>query len=595
MIVEMKKYGLLIYHKEYVDFLHELQDRGIIHTLQTHDRLDKGEIEGAESFAKKIDDIIRYLSGRKTELPATHIDMKGAEIVEDIANERNNLSKLEKKRDQLDRTIHETLPWGTFDDTYISHLAQHEVFVHLFTCKKTRFHPEWHELYPLEIIYKDDANIYFVIVSREDKAPELDEAVVVKHPEQSLAQLQEQKSSIEKQVQQIEEKLDLYAANSIPKLRETKAEVLSKLAFDQTLINTESQAEGELMVLEGYVPISKEQEFEEMLDEKKIFFIKDAPDQEENIPVLLKEGGWAKLFHPITRLFSLPSYFELDLTPFFAPFFLLFFGFCLGDAGYGILLLVSAIIFYFRTSSLSQKRLMQLAMLLGIGTTLFGALSGTFFGIQLADVQMFQQVKERFLNFDQLLILSIILGIVQIVFGILIKGYKKIRHKKYVHALSDLGWILLIASILDLMFVNISPYISQYTIWIGLVGILLFSKPEAPLLERLGAGIWGLYNITGIFGDVLSYIRLFALGVSSSILGLVINNIALEFSGTPYIGPVLLIIILVFGHSINIFISALGAFVHPLRLTFVEFYKNAGFTGGGVPYTPFSHYNQHKD
>jgi len=103
-----------------------------------------------------------------------------------------------------------------------------------------------------------------------------------------------------------------------------------------------------------------------------------------------------------------------------------------------------------------------------------------------------------------------------------------------------------------------------------------------------------MYNtITGIFGDLLSYIRLFALGIASSILGLVINQMAISFGSAKYIGPVIFILFVVVGHTANLAISSLGAFVHPMRLTFVEFYKNAGFKGGGKPYQPFSKQRNH--
>jgi V/A-type H+/Na+-transporting ATPase subunit I len=112
-------------------------------------------------------------------------------------------------------------------------------------------------------------------------------------------------------------------------------------------------------------------------------------------------------------------------------------------------------------------------------------------------------------------------------------------------------------------------------------------------LTNFGLGLWNTYNMaTGLLGDLLSYIRLFALGISSAILGFVFNSLAVSMSGSiPVVSAIVMVIILVFGHSINLFMSGLGAFVHPMRLTFVEFYKNAGFTGGGKKYNPFRKIN----
>jgi V/A-type H+-transporting ATPase subunit I len=120
--------------------------------------------------------------------------------------------------------------------------------------------------------------------------------------------------------------------------------------------------------------------------------------------------------------------------------------------------------------------------------------------------------------------------------------------------------------------------------------VLFFSDPSVNIFMRVGKGVWDIYStVTGIFGDLLSYIRLFALGLSSAILGFVINDIGLQILGSSKIlGPVFFVIFLVIGHTLNILISSLGSFVHPMRLTFVEFYKSAGFKGGGEEYKPFT-------
>ncbi|HKL09178.1 MAG TPA: V-type ATPase 116kDa subunit family protein, partial [Bacteroidales bacterium] len=124
---------------------------------------------------------------------------------------------------------------------------------------------------------------------------------------------------------------------------------------------------------------------------------------------------------------------------------------------------------------------------------------------------------------------------------------------------------------------------------ISIAMILLFANPEKNMIVSVFSGLYDVYNmITGVFGDLLSYIRLFALGISSAILGLVFNQIAAQFLGGSFLSYLPFIIILIIGHGLNIFMASLGAFVHPLRLTFVEFYKNAGFMGGGKKYKPFS-------
>jgi len=133
------------------------------------------------------------------------------------------------------------------------------------------------------------------------------------------------------------------------------------------------------------------------------------------------------------------------------------------------------------------------------------------------------------------------------------------------------------------------PY-TKYPLWIGLALMMLFNNPAKNPLINILSGLWLLYNVvTGFFGDILSYIRLFALGVSTSILGMVINSIGMQFLNIKILGPIIFFIFMAAGHTLNIALGALSGFVHPLRLTFVEFYKNANFQGPGIPYQPFGH------
>jgi V/A-type H+-transporting ATPase subunit I len=247
------------------------------------------------------------------------------------------------------------------------------------------------------------------------------------------------------------------------------------------------------------------------------------------------------------------------------------------------------------------KPYLTLAQYLGAAAMLFGILSGTLFGVSLieTDLQFTENVRNLFLAPEAMFNLALILGAVQIIFGMCVKAANLIKQFGFSYGLSTLGWLFIITgSLIYTVLVSQSIIVSNSLILYGILAIggfcvLFFSDPEAGIFMRIGKGVWDIYsNITGIFGDLLSYIRLFAIGLSSSILGYVINDIGLTIlHASPIIGPVLFVIFLGLGHTLNILISTLGSFVHPMRLTFVEFYKNAGFTGGGKEYKPFLKYN----
>ena len=351
---------------------------------------------------------------------------------------------------------------------------------------------------------------------------------------------------------------------------------------------TRREAEDRLMVLEGYAPETRMEELEDLCEEQGIPFMQEQPQPEDQPPVMLNNSKFTQLFEPIAKLFALPTYREMDLTPYFAPFFLLFFGFCLGDAGYGIVLVLAATIYKFKAGA-DLKPTLTLVQFLGLATVLFGVLTGTVFGVSLLQDQFewLGDIRKVMLNSDQAFQMALVLGVVQILFGLAVKAVNKGRQFGWQYGIAPVGWILLVLSLADIgMLKLVVPY-SSYVAWFAVALILFFSDPKAGLFSRLGSGAWALYGITGIFGDLLSYIRLFALGIASAILGLVVNDIGLQIQGSmEIVGPILFVIFLLVGHTANLLIASLGAFVHPMRLTFVEFYKNAGFEGGGKPYDP---------
>ncbi|MFW5705723.1 MAG: V-type ATPase 116kDa subunit family protein, partial [Bacteroidota bacterium] len=276
------------------------------------------------------------------------------------------------------------------------------------------------------------------------------------------------------------------------------------------------------------------------------------------------------------------------------------FGFCLGDAGYGLLFLIGATLIKPRMNE-DMKRILTLMQWLGASTIIFGAISGTFFGINLIEVAQegrvdwLISVRDLMLNSEKMFYFALLLGGLQIIFGMFIKAANITRQRGFKYALSTVGWIILLVGSVVLYAAgnehNMAMIKTLFYILLGVSGVLILflNNPDKNIFINFGGGLWDVYSIvTGVMGDLLSYIRLFALGVSSAILGYVFNDLAMQMSGNiPVLSQLIFLIILLIGHGLNIFMASLGAFVHPMRLTFVEFYKNAGFEGGGKSYNPF--------
>ncbi len=591
MITPMMKYSFLIYHREYIPFLEKLQELGVLHIIEKKKDIDE-KIKLSLHEISEINKALKFLGKRnQEEIAERSEEVDGLSLVENIKNLTEEIVTIEQEQITINKEIQKAKPWGDFNPEMYRKLADKDIKIRFFVCNEKRFNPEWKAKYYLDIINIKEGQAY-IVVFQLGAGPIDIVAEEIKLPEQTLSGLLAKNEANNTRLEEIEKIFDEYAIKYQGVLKETRQKIQTKTDFDLAINHTEKEAEEKVMLLEGWIPAEKKDELEKMLDEQNVYYISAQPNGGDNVPIKLKNNKFSKLFEPIGGLFSLPGYKELDLTPFFAPFFMLFFGFCVGDSGYGLLILIATIILRFKVDA-KLKPILTLASFLGAATVIMGMISGTFFGVNLLEVDVYP-LKKMILEPLNLFWLSLIIGGVQIFFGMIIKATNQIKQRGLKYGLSTIGWILLIisaGSIITLQQLNIEADKLITYLLFGISGalILIFSNPDINVFASVGAGLYDVYNmVTGVFGDLLSYIRLFAIGISSAILGLVFNQIASQFLGGSIFSYLPFIIILLIGHGLNIFLAALGAFVHPMRLTFVEFYKNAGFNGGGKQYKPFS-------
>ncbi len=599
MIVPMKKYAFLVYHKDYLGFLSELQELGVLHVIEKK----SGEIEDValrEKFSQiqQFNQLISFLQKRQIEPSGEPYKSDGFKTFEEIRNLQSDKEHLIQQQASLKKEYSLLEPWGDFSWATIDKLKKAGINARFLSSPARKFSETWQNTLFVEAIAEIKGQTYFVLFEKIDEKIEID-AEEMTLPRRKLSEVLRQINEINEKLDKTETLLDNYAANCIETLKETKNKLAGELSFDKVVLNTQKEAEEKLMILEGWVPKDKAEVLVAYLEKKSVYYSIYEPSKEDSIPIKLKNNWFSRLFEPIGELYSLPQYTELDLTPFFAPFFMLFFGFCLGDLGYGLLILLAA--FYFKPKVKPKVRaIITLGQFLGISTILMGLVSGTFFGINLieTDFLFFPSLRFMMLDSDELMTLALIIGGVQIIFGICIKAARIIIFEGFRASLATLGWIVVIAGCAAVYFLADFEYIAKestknlYLIicTVGGIPILLLNSPGKNVFLNFGIGLWDTYGmLSGLMGDLLSYIRLFALGISSAVLGLVFNQIAVGLSGDiPVVSHIIMILILLFGHTLNLGLSALGSFVHPMRLTFVEFYKNSGFSGGGLKYKPFS-------
>ncbi|MCG8410853.1 MAG: hypothetical protein MI739_06180 [Bacteroidales bacterium] len=586
----MIKYSFLIYHKEYIAFLEKLQELGVLHIIEKKKEINE-DIKLSLQQISEINKALKFLASRNQEEKPDKTSLSGLDLVEKMKSLTDELSVIEQEKLSLNKEIQKVEPWGDFSLDMHDKFAKLDIKLRFFICSERKFDPEWKQKYPIEIVNTVAGYSYIVAFQQGKDLIDID-AEEIKLPEHTLSELFKKNESNEQRIEEIGKIFDEYAEKYQDVLKESRQKLQEKTNFDLAINHTEKQAEEKVMFLEGWIPEEKKQTLNQMLDEQNVYYVSAEPNTEDNVPIKLKNNKFSKLFEPVGDLFSLPDYKELDLTPFFAPFFMLFFGFCVGDTGYGLFILIATLI-YRRKADAKLKPLLSLAAYLGAATVIMGLVSGTFFGVELVNIEAYP-LKKIILEPLKLFWLSIGIGGLQIFYGMFIKAANEIRQRGLKYGLSTIGWILIIISgaltvILPKVGVELPKFVSILLFTVSGALILIFSNPDINVFASIGSGLYDVYNmVTGIFGDLLSYIRLFALGISSAILGLVFNQIAAQFLGGGILSYIPFIIILLIGHALNIFLAGLGAFVHPLRLTFVEFYKNAGFAGGGKQYKPFS-------
>ena len=600
MIVKMKKLTFLVYHKEYDAFLKSIRDLGVVHVAtKAQGSAENAALQESIRLSARYTAAIKMLQGLNVQPAAAHTGDagKGTEALAEIEDVQQQIQQVAHKLQAVEKELVQLEPWGDFDPKSVARLRDAGYQIDFYICSDKQFKEEWVDLYNATEINHVGSKLYFVTVMPKGENIDL-EVETAKLPDCSLSDLHVRKENLAKQSEALQVRLKDLAASVVPDLQAAQAQVHSQIEFSKVVLNTDSLADNKLMLLQGWAPADCVSKIKDFLESKEVYYEVADPTPEDDVPILLDNKGFFRLFEPIMRLYMLPKYNELDLTPFFAPFFMLFFGLCLGDSGYGLFMLLAVTVYRLvaKNISASMKPILTLVQLLGASTMVCGLLTGTCFGFNLYDIQLplFQSLKEAIsLDNQQMFNLSLILGGVQIIFGMILKAVNQTIQFGFKYAVATIGWLFILVSTAIAFaapgFMPMGGTVHMVFLAIGVLMAYLYNSPGKNVFVNIGLGLWDSYNMaTGLLGDVLSYVRLFALGLSGGILASVFNSLAVGMSPDNVIaGPIVMVLIFVIGHAINMFMNVLGAMVHPMRLTFVEFFKNSGYEGGGKEYKPF--------
>ena len=619
MIQKMKKLTFLVTNKEYETFIGGLREQGVVHVQQLRQGATSDELQVAMELKRRYQQDIAFLDyaqgtwGKEesvvdNDMPAPD---KSKDTPKSIMERIEALQELEvairHEIDETEKNVGRLEPWGDFCWDDIKRLEEATgLKVWFYSCPAKMVQKEWDETYFALPINEMQKRSYFLAFSAE--RPDI-KAEQMELPDGSLSNYVAQLKDARERLSHCHSELCAMHSQCTPLLKEGLQKTLSDIQLHEVELADESVADGAVRLMVGWTPAEKAGQLSHWLDENHIFYELEDPAFEDEVPIQLKNNGFSRLFEPILRMYSLPNYHDIDPSNFFAPFFMLFFGLCMGDGGYGLLILLAGIYLTLRGGE-GVKNYGKLACWLGAMTVICGLATGTVFGINLTeqDWAFLAPVKKYFLSdsgcgpifgYSPMMVLSVIIGFIQVLIGMVLKGCKAWKNYGFGYAVGTFSWVVVLLSCIALLAVpegSTLRYVLYALIGIGVLGIFLYNNPSAyknPILGPLmniGGGLWGTYGMaTGLLGDLLSYIRLFALGLTGGILGFVFNSLAWDLTKDMSFAPrwILFAVILLFGHSLTFALSMISAFVHPMRLTFVEFFKNADFSGGGKAYVPF--------
>ena len=458
-------------------------------------------------------------------------------------------------------------------------------------------------------IVKDE--VYYLVISSIDESEKEKLAEVFRNSSFTVENLdidavpQDYKNGLQKEISELKkEKRRLKA--QIKTYSEDLTDLQAVYEYMQNkklrIVESEKLAQTENTILiKGWIPTEKVSEFEKVIKDEAgdnyYLTFADADRDDATVPIKLKNGKVASTFENLTGMYAYPRYNEIDPTPLFTPFYILFFGMMGADVGYGLVLLF-ATMFVLKVVNLSSqmRKSIKFFFYLSFSVIFWGLLYGSYFG---ATIPGMWRLVDPASQYNDLLIGSILFGVVHIFVGLAIKAYMLIRDGKSLEAVYDvLFWYMaLIGGMLFLIFklMNLSAVVANVSMWVmiaGMAGIVLTGGREAKGVgAKLGGGLYSLYGISSYVGDFVSYSRLMALGLSGGFIASAINMIAGMIGGN-WFGMIFIPVILIAGHLFNMFLSFLGAYVHTSRLMYVEYFGKF-YEGGGKPFKDFRTENKY--
>ena len=605
MITRMSKYSFILLDSGRDEFIERLKELGVVDITRSAKPVDERSaalLQELESARRTVGEVMKYKTAQSPSRIGTEDLLALASgTLEETAALCGTLAEEEK-------LLASVQAWGSFSTETLQSLEAAGVKLHFYNMPLKAFKAEWAELWPLQEISRDGGAVWFVIAGEPQGAPKELARAETAAPQCTAAAAAERIAATKARIAEREAVIAALQARS-GELESVCAGIADTLNTYLASVASVPAAENVLCTFTGFAPTKEDARLCAAFDEMDVIYVREDAKAEDNPPIKLHNNRFSALFETLTGMYGMPVYGEFDPTPVLSIFFMLFFAICMGDAGYGLILILFGIAEEKKWINVGMfSNVGKLIAVLGAATFVVGLFLGTFFGMSLFDaswvpaglkkLMIVEGNVGRIAGYDPQMVMALVIGVLHICLAMTMKAVCYTRRFGFKETISTWGWtILVVGGVIAAAVIfacNLSPLATKIII-IGIavvsgLGIFIFNKPGRNPLLNIGAGLWDTYSmVTGLLGDVLSYIRLYALGLAGGMLGGAFNDLAAMVRGAADTATwqwVPFVVILIIGHVLNLLMSCLGAFVHPLRLNFVEYFKNSGYEGRGVRYNP---------
>ncbi len=581
MIVKMKKLTLLCTRSSQEKTVTALRDLGAVH-VEPSAPLEGTGLEQARTRLVYVKRALEVLQKHP------HVPSSGEPVDQVIANvwrELHRIHELEEKRDDLQQELRRLLPLGDFDPSLIRELAGQGVSVQLFQISIKQPLPETDGCV-IRTLSRDRSSVYFALISRNGHS-RID-AQELPLPERSLAAVRKQTGEVEQQLSSAERSLSLYAGD--------RARVAAVVQDSENLVRyLEVQSgmgsAGELAYLQGFFPAEKETLIQQAAATNGwAALIREAGEGDEP-PTLLRSPKWVE---PIKAVFDMigvtPGYHEVDISAAFLVFFSIFFAMLVGDAGYGVLFLILTLTAKIKLRKAPQQ-VFNLLLITSVCTIIWGVLTGTYFGLSEIPAPL-KQLRLGWLTGEgaenNLMLLCFVIGAVHLTIA---HAWNAIRICNTWQVLAQIGWIgstwTMFFAARTMVLGEVFPPFMLNVLWTSIALILLFMNPVKKIKTEWFNYVILPLNIVSNFVDLVSYLRLFAVGAAGFAVANAFNQMAFEAGAGKFLGGLITAVIIFAAHALNIMLSAMGVMVHGIRLNTLEFSGHIGVQWAGRRYAPF--------